>query len=127
MALGTAVLVVAFGAHALIDPAAWRSYIASLVQQSRSLNDAPFVGDQLLFLVPSTLGDFVLRLGIGAVLVAVAIRYRADWLAFLAAAIAVPTLWVARLAAVVGVPLLAVEDRVRRAGSGAASRDATRR
>ena len=126
LALGTAAVVAAFAAHALIDPAVWRSYVTSLVQQSGSLNDAPFVGDQLLFLVPSTLGDFVLRLGIGAVLVAVAIRYRADWLAFLAAAIAVPTLWVARLAAVVGVPLLAFEDRVRRAGSGAASRDATR-
>jgi hypothetical protein len=48
---------------------------------------------ELLFLVPSTLDDFVVRLAIGTDLAAVAIRCRADWLAFTAAAIAVPTLW----------------------------------
>lgn len=72
----------------------------------RRPNDAPYIGDQLLLLVPSTLGDFAVRLGIGAILVTLAVRYRADWLAFTAAAIAVPTLWVARLATLVGVPRL---------------------
>lgn len=106
MLIGAGVLLTAFGLHAALDPELWGEYVSSLAQQSASANDAPYVGDQLLFLVPSTLGDFALRLGIGAILVAVAVRYRADWLAFTAATIAVPTLWVARLAALVGVPRL---------------------
>ncbi len=54
--IGTAALLVAFAAHAMVDVEVWRSYVASLGQQSRSVNDAPFVGEQLLFLVPTTLG-----------------------------------------------------------------------
>ena len=104
--VGLGVLLAAFALHAALDPDRWGEYVGSLAQQSASTNDAPYVGDQLLFLVPSTLGDFALRFGIGAVLVTVAVRLRADWLAFAAAAIAVPTLWVARLAALVGVPRL---------------------
>lgn len=106
MAVGVVALGAALAIHAVIDHEVWRAYLASLGQQAGSANDAPFVGDQLLFLVPSTLGDFVLRAGIGLLLVAVAVRRRADWLAFAAAAIAVPTLWVARFAALVGVPRL---------------------
>jgi hypothetical protein len=109
--LGTGVTAALVAAHATLDPVVWRSYFASLGQQAASANDAPWVGDQLLFLVPSTLGDFALRFGIGAALVVVAIRYRADWLAFAAAAIAVPTLWAARLGALVAVPRLWL-DRV---------------
>ena len=126
MVLGCACLAVAFGVHALLDPRPWRDYFASLGQQAGSVNDAPYVGDQLLFLVPSTLGDFVLRFGIGVILVTVAVRYRADWLAFAAAAAAVPTLWVARFAALVGVPRLFVERRVSPEAAAADERGATR-
>lgn len=111
MLVGAGALAAAFGAHAAIDPGTWRSYLGSLGQQAASVNDAPYVGSQLLFMVPSTLGDFALRLGIGLALVAAAIRWRADWLAFTAAALAVPTLWVARLGALVGVPRLWREER----------------
>jgi hypothetical protein len=116
MVVGALGLAGAFAIHAVLDPGAWREYLASLGQQAGSANDAPYVGDQLLFLLPTTLGDFLLRLAIGCVLAAVAIRLRADWLAFTAAAIAVPTLWVARLAALVGVPRLFLEgtDQPRR-------------
>lgn len=127
MVIGAAALVAAFAIHALLDPGVWRDYLASLGQQAASVNDAPHVGDQLLFVVPTTLGDFVLRLAIGAALVWVAIIWRADWLAFTAAAIAVPTLWVARLAALAGVPRMFLEGRVSRAGSVADERGATRR
>ena len=127
MLIGSGALVTAFGIHAVLDPTTWGDYVASLVQQSGSANDAPFVGEQLLFLVPSTLADFLLRLAVGAVLVLVAVRARADWLAFTAAAIAVPTLWVARLAALVGVPRLLLEERLSRAAAAADGRDATRR
>lgn len=103
---GLIALAAAFGIHALVDPATWVSYIASMNQQAGSANAAPWVGEQLLVLVPSTLWDFALRFGIGLVLVIIAIRHRWDWLAFSAAALAVPTLWTARLAALVGVPRL---------------------
>lgn len=116
MAAGCLVTGAIFAAHAAIDPATWRAYLESLGQQAASPNDATWVGDQLLFLVPSTLGDFALRLAIGAALVAVAVRQRADWLAYAAAALAVPTLWIARLAALVAVPRLAVEGSRAAAG-----------
>lgn len=127
MVIGAVALAGAFAIHALIDPGVWREYLVSLGLQAGSANDAPYVGDQLLFLLPTTLGDFVLRLAVGGVLVAVAVRTRADWLAFTAAAIAVPTLWVARLAALVGAPRLILEDEgVSREGSAAGERGATR-
>jgi hypothetical protein len=113
IAIGAALLLAAFAVHALMDPGVWRDYVASLGQQAISANDAPFVGDQLLFLVPSTLADFGVRLALGALLIGLGFRLRADWLAFTAAAIAVPTLWVARFAALAGVPRLVLEDAHR--------------
>jgi hypothetical protein len=108
--LGLAVTLVAFGLHAVLRPADWADYLASLVQQSGSANHAPFVGPQLIVLVPSTLGDFVVRFAICAALTGIAIWRGWSWLAFAAAAIAVPTLWVARLAPLVGVPRMWWED-----------------
>lgn len=109
--IGLAILAAAFGLHALVRPSDWTDYAASLLQQSASVNQAPFVGSQLLVLVPSTLWDFVLRFAICAALTAVAIWRGWGWLAFTAAALAVPTLWVARLAALLGVPRLWWEAR----------------
>lgn len=109
--LGSLAAATAIGVHVALDPEAWRLFGASLLQQSASTNDAPYIGDQLLFLVPSTLGDFLLRLVAGTALVIVAARQRWDWLAFTAVVIAVPTLWVARLAPLVAVPRLFLEDR----------------
>ena len=125
--VGLVALIAVFATHAALDPGVWAEYVASLRQQSGSTNDAPYVGDQLLFLVPSTFGDFLVRSAIGAFLIVLAIRLRADWLAFAAAAIAVPTLWVARLAAIVGVPRLFLEERVSRGGAVAGERAARRR
>ena len=112
MLIGLALLVGAFGLHALVRPSDWTDYLTSLAQQSASINQAPFVGSQLLVLVPSTLGDFLLRFAICAALTAIAIWRGWGWLAFTAAALAVPTLWVARLAALVGVPRLWWEEFV---------------
>ena len=94
-----------------IDPEAWSLFGKAMLQQAASTNDAPYIGDQLLFILPSTFGDFALRLAIAAGLVGVAIWRRWAWLAFAALVIAVPTFWVARLAPLVGVPRLYLEDR----------------
>jgi len=110
MLIGVAVLALAVGLHVALDQRTWSEYLGSLRQQAASANDAAWVGDQLLFLVPSTLGDFLLRLGIGTLLVLLAMRRRLDWLAYVAAALAVPTLWVARLSALVGGPRLWLVD-----------------
>jgi hypothetical protein len=97
----------------MLDPESWRSFVAAMLQQAESTNDAPYIGDQLLFIVPSTLGDFVLRVVIAGVLVTVATWRRWAWLAFAALVIAVPTLWLARLAPLVGVPRLYLEGSAR--------------
>jgi hypothetical protein len=115
LAWGVAGLAAAIAIHVAVEPAAWRAFVSSLVQQSTSINQAPFVGEQLVVLVPTTLGDFLLRLGIAAVLTLIAWRKGWDWLAFSAATIAVPTLWVARLAPLVAVPRLWWEERAERA------------
>ncbi len=116
--IGLGVVVVAFGLNAVLRPVDWTEYLASLVQQSGSANQAPFVGPQLIVLVPSTLWDFVVRFIICAVLTAVAIWRRWTWLAFAAATLAVPTLWVARLAPLVGVPRMWSEDRAASSPAG---------
>ena len=119
LVVGALALFALFAVHAALRPADWTDYLASLVQQSGSANQAPFVGEQLLVLVPSTLWDFVLRFALCSVAIWVAIWRGWGWLAFAAAALAVPTLWMARLAALVGVPRLWWEERVSRAGSAA--------
>lgn len=123
MLVGLTVLVAAFALHALLRPGDWAAYLGSLAQQSASANQAPFVGEQLLVLVPSTLGDFVVRFALCALAAAVAMRQGWAWLAFTAAALAVPTLWVARLAALVGVPRLwwEAQDQPRRISAGPAA------
>jgi hypothetical protein len=106
--IGTAGL---FAIHAALDPDTWAAFFRSLGQQAESINHAPYVGGQLLFLVPSTLGDFALRLAIGGLVTALAVKRRWGWLAYVAATLAVPTLWLARLAPLVAVPRLWMEER----------------
>ncbi|MGI8828330.1 MAG: hypothetical protein ACR2I5_00975 [Candidatus Limnocylindria bacterium] len=112
--MGSAVLVIALILHFMMDQGTWLAYGTALLQQSQGVNDAADVNDQLLFLLPSTLDDFVLRWAIATGLIVVAIWRRWDWLAFVGAMLAVPTLWVARLAPLVAVPRLWSEDLARR-------------
>ena len=85
----------------LVAPAARRGAVA----QRRALEAV------LLFLVPSTLGDFLLRLALASLLTVIAAVKGWGWLAFAAATLAVPTLWLARLAPLVAVPRLWLEER----------------
>jgi len=109
--LGVVALLVVTAVHVLLDPGVWRDFMGAMRQQSASVNTAPYVGSQLLKLVPSTLGDFALRFALAAVLTGLAVTRRWDWLAFAAATLAVPTLWGARLAPLVAVPRLWWEDQ----------------
>ena len=111
LVIGIVVSVGILALHAVLDPGAWLAFVKSLGQQARSINHAPFVGGQLLFLVPSTLGDFLLRLALASLLTVIAVVKGWGWLAFAAATIAVPTLWLARLAPLVAVPRLWLEER----------------
>jgi hypothetical protein len=118
--IGLAGLLLVSTLHFALDPGVWTRFGAALAQQAASANTAPFVGDQLLTLLPSTFGDFVLRLALAVGLTAIAFWRRWDWLAFTAATLAVPTLWLARLAPLVAVPRLWWEGGVSpRASSGA--------
>lgn len=111
--LGTLAATAVVAGHVLLDQESWRSFVSAMLQQAASTNDAPYIGDQLLFILPSTLGDFVLRVAIAAVLMTIAIRRGWAWLAFAALIIAVPTMWLARFAPLVGVPRLFLEDKSR--------------
>lgn len=110
MGVGLLVLIGVTAIHLAVSPEIWIAFLQAVGQQSQSINSAPFVGDQLLFLVPSTLWDFVIRFALAALMIGIAIWRRWAWLAFTAVTLAVPTLWLARLAPLVAVPRLALED-----------------
>jgi hypothetical protein len=114
LVIGIIVSAGLLGLHTALDPGAWVAFVHSLGQQARSINHAPYVGGQLLFLVPSTLGDFLLRLAIAGLLTVIAVVKGWGWLAYGAATIAVPTLWLARLAPLVAIPRLWLEEREAR-------------
>lgn len=50
---GLIVLIGVSAIHLAISPGVWMAFLQAVGQQSQSINSAPFVGDQLLFLVPS--------------------------------------------------------------------------
>ena len=102
--IGAAVTAGIVLCHFVVAPSLWIAFLTSLVQQASAPNDAPYVANQLVFLVPATLGDFMVRLVICAVLLVVAIHQKWPWLAFAASTVSVPTLWLARLAPLVAIP-----------------------
>lgn len=98
-----------------VAPGLWVDYIGTFGWETSSRMSANFV----YALVPNHGGtDFVLRFAIAAVLTAVAIRWRLDWLAFVAAVATMPIFSLTRLAVLVALwplGLAAVVDRWRRA------------
>jgi hypothetical protein len=120
LAQGCAVFAAACLVSALIAPGLWLDYAGTFGWEVASQMQAWWV----VALVPSHGGlDFALRLAIAAVAIAVAIRWRADWLAFIAAVATMPILTLTRLGVLVGLWPLWLSGRAeawRRGGSRAA-------
>jgi hypothetical protein len=109
----------AFGGACLasfaVAPGLWFDYLGTFGWETSSQMSASFV----YALVPNHGGtDFVLRFAIAAALTVVAIRWRLDWLAFVAAVATMPIFSLTRLAVLVAlwpICLRAIVDRWRRA------------
>lgn len=99
----------------VVAPGLWLDYLGTFGWETSSQMSANFV----YAIVPNQGGtDFVLRFAIAAALTMVAIRWRLDWLAFVAAVATMPIFSLTRLAVLVALwPLwlAPVVDRWRRA------------
>ena len=104
--VGMLTLAAACAVSAAANPQNWLDYVASLAQQASSSTDAV----SLIRLMPTALTDFAWRLGVALLIVFVAIRRNAAWLAFAAHVVAAPTLWPSRLVPLLAVPRLALAE-----------------
>jgi len=113
--IGSAAFAGACLASLAIAPGPWSDYLGTFGWEVTSQMQANFV----YAIVPGQGGlDFAIRFGIAAVATAVAIRWRLDWLAFIAATATMPIFSLTRLAVLVALwPLWlrGVVDRWRRA------------
>jgi hypothetical protein len=100
--IGTAGVAVTFGISFLLTPESWFLYVRSLTAFSGS--DMAAFG--VISLVPNGFADVALRLALGLVLVAIAIRRGSDRLAFTASIVAVPVLAIWRLVPLLVLPRL---------------------
>jgi Glycosyltransferase family 87 len=111
---GCAVFALACLASFAVAPGLWWDYLGTFGWESSSQMQAMFV----YAIVPNHGGlDFAVRLGIAAVAILIAIRWRLDWLAFIAATATMPIFSLTRLAVLVALwPLWlrGVVDRWRR-------------
>jgi hypothetical protein len=99
LVIGLIALLVAIGISFVLSPQSWQLYVQALTWMSVSGTESFGV----IAIVPNGLADVLLRLGLGVVLVVVAVRRRSDRVVFTATIIAVPVLAIWRL-----VPLLAL-------------------
>jgi hypothetical protein len=102
----------------VVAPGLWFDYAGTFGWEASSQMQAMFV----YAIVPDHGGlDLAIRLGLGAAAILVAIRWRLDWLAFVAATATMPIFSLTRLAVLVGLwPLWLrdLTDRWRRNGDG---------
>jgi hypothetical protein len=116
LATGCAIFAVACLVSFAIAPGLWVDYTGTLGWEAASEMRAYWV----YAFVPDHGGlDFAIRLAIAAVAIVAAIRWRADWLAFVAAVATMPIFSLTRLSVLVGLWPLWLRDRVdawRRAG-----------
>ena len=119
LAIGCAVFAAACALSAAVAPGLWVDYLGTFGWEVASDMRAWFV----VAVVPNHGGlDFAIRLAVALVLLLVAIRLRADWLAFVAAVATMPILSLTRLGVLVGLWPLWLRDKAeawRRRGSRA--------
>jgi hypothetical protein len=117
LAIGCGVFAAACLVSFAVAPGLWFDYAGTFGWEANSQMQAMFV----YALVPDHGGlDFALRLAIAAVAVVAAVRWRLDWLAFVAAVATMPIFSLTRLAVLVGLwPLWlrGIVDAWRRSGS----------
>lgn len=109
LAIGCAVFAVACAVSFVLAPGLWFDFAGTFGWEAASEMNAWHV----VAIFPDHGGlDFAIRLAIAAVALLVAIRWRADWLAFIAATATMPILSITRLAVFVGLWPLWLRDRV---------------
>jgi hypothetical protein len=117
LAIGCAVFAAVCAASGALTPGLWLDYAGTFGWEAGSQMQAWWV----VALVPSHGGlDFAIRLAIAVIVVLVAIRRRADWLAFVVAVATMPILTLTRLGVLVGLWPLWLRDAAqawRRRGS----------
>jgi hypothetical protein len=98
--IGCAVFAAACLASFAVAPSLWFDYLGTFGWETASQLQATFV----YAIVPNHGGlDFAIRFGIAAVAILVAIRWRLDWLAFIAATATMPIFSLTRLAVLVAL------------------------
>jgi hypothetical protein len=100
LTIGCGVFAAACAASLVVAPGLWLDYLGTFGWEAASEMRAWWV----VAIVPDHGGvDFAIRLGLAAVAIVAAIRWRADWLAFVVAATTMPILSLTRLAVLVGL------------------------
>jgi hypothetical protein len=100
LAIGCGVFAAACVGSFAVAPGLWFDYLGTFGWETASEMQAMNV----VAIVPDHGGlDFAIRFAIAAAAVLVAIRWRADWLAFVAAVVTMPILSLTRLAVLVGL------------------------
>jgi hypothetical protein len=100
LAISCAVFAGACLASFAIAPGLWFDYLGTFGWEAQSQMQAMYV----YAIVPNHGGlDLAIRLAIGAAAILVAIRWRLDWLAFVAATATMPIFSLTRLALLVGL------------------------
>jgi hypothetical protein len=99
-AIGCAVFAAACLASFAVAPSLWRDYVGTFGWEAASQMQASYV----YAIVPNHGGtDLAIRFAIGAVAMVAAIRWRLDWLAFVAATATMPIFSLTRLAVLVAL------------------------
>jgi hypothetical protein len=100
LAISCAVFAAACLASFAVAPGLWSDYLGTFGWEAQSQMQAMYV----YAIVPNQGGlDLAIRLALGALVILVAIRWRLDWLAFVAATATMPIFSLTRLAVLVGL------------------------
>ena len=93
LVIGAVIAAAIVVTSALLAPVLWRDYVGVLGSQS-SLS---FEGTAIIHILPTPASDYILRIAIAAIVIAISVRIDSPHLAFVASVLAVPTIWEQRL------------------------------